>query len=467
MLSLRPEKESADVLFLLGLAAFFILYRLGSGSLASWDEAFYATAARDMIRTGNWLTMTVQGARWADKPPLAIWVTAFFYKILGIHELSARLFSALCGIGTVITTYFLGRELFGRWAGFLGAFVLLNSSHFFRVARFGVLDAPLAFFLTLSLFFFWIGRRRNGYLTLFGITFGLALMTKGYAAFLILPVTWLHAFWSGEREVLGRSTYWVALLVGVAIALPWHALQFLARPDAFMHDVIGQHFFARVTQSFEGHGGPLYFYVRTIVNKYHPWVLIALFSAPFFLCKALKERKSEFVFLSSWMFGLFAIISLVRTKLHWYIFPVYPALSLSVGWFLAKWLPEDRKKWVKFACVAAMAAHVPLSHLFTDTDRAADVKGVAPVVARTVPPSGIVHFYDYHEAPAGYFYLDRQNQYLDSVEELSERASEPGPLYVLVHEKNLGIIRQAASAAGLEDAGGFGTLRLLMKKGTS
>ncbi len=466
MLSLRPKNEAADVLFLTGLAAFFILYGLGRGSLASWDEAIYATAARDMVQSGNWIMMTLQGSPWTDKPPLGIWATAVFYGIFGMSEFSARLFSGLCGVGTVVAVYFLGRELFNRWTGFLGGVVLLNSSHFFRMSRFGVLDAPLTFFITLALLFFWIGRRKNRWLIPFGITFGLAIMTKGFAAFLILPVTWLHCFWAKEREVLGRSTYWIALMIGALIAMPWYFTQIQARPHAFMDDVVGQHFFARVTRPIDGHVGPIWFYFRTLVNKYHPWVLVALFSAPFFLWKALKERKPEFIFLASWTFGLFVMISLVSTKLHWYIFPVYPALSLTVGYFLAKWLPEDRKGWVKLACVAAMFLHVPLSHLFSDTDRAADVKGIAPLVVKTVPESGTVFFYNYHEAPAGYFYFDRKNQYLDSVTEFFDHAAQPGPLYVLVHEKNMGPLKDAAARTGLEDVGGFQTLRLLARKGT-
>lgn len=109
---------------------------------------------------------------------------------------------------------------------------------------------------------------------------------------------------------------------------------------------------------------------------------------------------------------------------------------------------------------------MPLSHLFSDTDRAADVKGIAPIVAKTVPASASVYFYDYHEAPAGFFYLDRPNQYLNSISEFSERAAKPGSLYILIHEKNLAALKDVAARAGLEDAGGFQTLRLLARKGT-
>src|SRR5437867_2873148 len=112
-----------DLLFLTALSSIFLFLYLGNGSLASWDEAIYASVAKEIIQSGNWLKFTLGGEPWTDKPPLAIWVTAVFYKLFGINEFSARFFSALCGLGTVIVTYLLGRKLLNRWTGFLGALV--------------------------------------------------------------------------------------------------------------------------------------------------------------------------------------------------------------------------------------------------------------------------------------------------------------------------------------------------------
>ena len=121
---LSSQKQTKlDLLFLAPLSLFFLLYRLGSGSLASWDEAIYASVAKEVVQSGDWLRLTLDGSLWFDKPPLAIWMTTVFYKLFGVHEFSARLFSALCGVGAVVTTYFFGRELFNRWTGFVGALV--------------------------------------------------------------------------------------------------------------------------------------------------------------------------------------------------------------------------------------------------------------------------------------------------------------------------------------------------------
>ena len=256
-----------DLAYIFPLSLFFLVFGLGRGSLASWDEAIYATVAKEIIRSGDWFRLTSQGGLWFDKPPLAIWATAFFYQIFGIGEFSARLFSGLCGVGAVVITYFIGRELFGRWMGFLGAMVLLSSMHFFRFARFGMMDAPLVFFEALSLYFFWLGQEKNRYLIFSGIALGLALMTKGFAALLILPVVWIYCFWARRLSVITRSSYWIGLMIAAGIALPWNLYELLNYRSEFMSGVVIKHLVLRTTQALEGHVGGTYFYIRTIFRK--------------------------------------------------------------------------------------------------------------------------------------------------------------------------------------------------------
>src|SRR3989338_7267972 len=265
-----------DIFFLTALSAFFLLFRLGSGSLASWDEALYASVAKEIFQSGDWLHLTLNGSQWADKPPLGIWATAFFYRLFGVHEFSARFFSALCGIGAVLVTYLIGGKLFNRWVGFLGALVLLSSSQFIRYARFGMLDAPLVFFLSLSLYFFWRGYERNRYLIFSGISAGLAIMTKGFTGFLIFPITWLYCAFSGEFEILLRSSYWIGLMLAAGVALPWNLYEMIDHGHLFVNEVVIKHLFRRTLTSLDGHKGNFYFYIRTLVNKYHPWVLIGI-----------------------------------------------------------------------------------------------------------------------------------------------------------------------------------------------
>ncbi|HTL70636.1 MAG TPA: glycosyltransferase family 39 protein [Candidatus Eisenbacteria bacterium] len=461
MTDFRVQKSSLpDLAYLAALSLFFMISGLGRGSLASWDEALYASVAKEMVLRGDWLHLTFGGEAWTDKPPLAIWATAFFYKFFGINELTSRLFSALCGAGTVLVTYLLGRRLFNRWTGLLAALVLLNSTHFLRFARFGMLDGPLTLFITLCLYFFWRGRERNRYFIFSGVALGLAFMTKGFAAFLVFPVIFLHCLLAGEMELLARSSYWIGVMVAVAIALPWHLYDLLSSQGAFMQDVIVKHLFERTTSAVEGHAGNWYFYIRTFINKYHPWVLIGIFSAPFFLFKALKERRPEFVFTSAWIFGIWAVITMIRTKLGWYILPLYPALSVTVGWMLARWIKEKRAVLIQVVFIGAMALHVPYSHLW-NADYAHAIKGIAPEVVERVPAGETVHLYKYHGKPEAVFYLGRPIDYLETDDELVAAVKKGGAFHCLAFQQDLAAVSSRCAALGVGVTDSFENIRLL------
>ena len=435
---LAPSKQtSQDLFFLIPLSLFIFIFRLGTGALASWDEAIYASVAKEVLQSGQWLRPTLMGNIWLEKPPLCIWATALCFKLFGINEFAARIFSAACGAGTVIATYFLGRRLFNRWTGFLGALVLLTSSHFIRFSRFGVMDAPLTLFVTLAFYFFWSGRRRERDLVFSGLAFALAFMVKGPAAFFIPLVTWLYCWVARDRDVLRRPLYWAGLAAAVAVIAAWSIYQ-----AVFFHDVLAAdvslHFFRRLTETLDGHAGGIFFYLRVLVNKFHPWILIGIFSAPYFLFRALKDREEEFVFLSVWMFLILALITAVRTKLAWYLLPVYPALSLSVAYFVAM-VFRERSAWVAKGLFLVIAAlHVPYSHIFNH-DYSRDIRGIAPAVVSRVTPAQAVALYNYHESPAISFYMGRRCFYLDSKEEFLNKASEPH-LNLLIRAKDLEIL---------------------------
>ena len=424
----------------------------------------YASVAKEIAQGGDWLHLRLDGQLWFDKPPLGIWVTAFFYQLFGIHEFSARLFSALCGTGTVITTYFLGRQLLNRWTGFIGALVLLSSSHFILFTRFGMLDAPLTFFMTLALYFFWLGQDRNRYLIFSGVMIGLAVLTKSFAALLVFPVIWIYAWLADRLNVLGRSSYWIGVMIAAAIALPWNLYELITHHDLFVSSAVTKHVFSRVFHALEGHDGNWYYYVRVLVNKYHPWILPAVVTAPYFLWRAFRSREREIIFLASWMFFIFAAFTLIQTKLSWYLLPTYPALSLSVAYALSRLFREKYTLFVRLMFLVVMALHVPYSHIF-DYDYSPLIKGIAPAVRAGVLRGNAVSLYNYHESPAVSFYAGRPSVYLDSPEALNQKISEGG-LRCLIVDRDLEALggRLFLAKRNLEVKASFETMRFIVSK---
>ena len=54
------------------------------------DEARYVGVAWEMLRSGDWLTPTLNGLPYFHKPPLFYWITAGSLELLGRHEFAAR-----------------------------------------------------------------------------------------------------------------------------------------------------------------------------------------------------------------------------------------------------------------------------------------------------------------------------------------------------------------------------------------
>ena len=66
-LLLDPRLHGA---LLVACAALVILARAGAGPLANYDDAYYAEKAKQMLRTGDWLTPRFAGIERLDNPPL-------------------------------------------------------------------------------------------------------------------------------------------------------------------------------------------------------------------------------------------------------------------------------------------------------------------------------------------------------------------------------------------------------------
>src|SRR5215218_2261081 len=74
------------------------------------DEPRYSAVAREMFERGDWVTPTLGGFDWFEKPALLYWLQIAAYKLFGVSEFSARFGSAVFGLGTVLSLWILGRK---------------------------------------------------------------------------------------------------------------------------------------------------------------------------------------------------------------------------------------------------------------------------------------------------------------------------------------------------------------------
>jgi 4-amino-4-deoxy-L-arabinose transferase-like glycosyltransferase len=317
------------VLVLCSLAALVLLWGLGKASLDDWDEAIFAQISKEMVQSGNWLTLHWEYKPYFKKPPLLMWSTAIFYLLFGVNEFWARAASAFSGIGLIGVTYLIGKFVYGRRVGLFAAVILLSSYQFVRSARFGTTDVMLTLFIFLAVYaYLRLEQNNQRWWYVIGISCGLAVMTKG-AAGLVAPGT-IGLVLLLDRRLIAttRSKHsWLAILLAVVIVAPWHIAIYLEHRQAFINQYILSQAISRATRSLEEHTGTRYFYIDRLQKYFSPWFYLV----PFALALTIKENirgrsKSRIVLLL--VIVVFGLYTAVRTKLRWYIMPLYPALSI-------------------------------------------------------------------------------------------------------------------------------------------
>lgn len=362
---------------LLIFATIYILGNIGTGSLTTWDEALYANISANMIKTGDWLVMHDRPNKpWFDKPPLYMWCTAFFYNIFGINEFSVRFTSGLFGIATVLLVYLFVRRMNNTNTAALSALLLLASPHYLHFSKIGMMDVMLTFFITLMVYLFWVGQEKPSYLFWSGIALSFAYFAKGFAAVSGPAIIFLYCLLSGNLRFLIKREFVSGVLISILGISAWHLIQYMAGGQEAIKSYFGFHIFKRATTSLEGHTGGLNFYQKVVFNKNKPWGVIFYVSLVYMLWLIIKDKDKRAILMLSWAVVVFTIYSVVKTKLHWYIMPAYPALAMSSAIFLSNFFKKKLFVPIFALILTAMLIQVSVSWAFK-LDLNAEVKKAA------------------------------------------------------------------------------------------
>ncbi len=73
------------------------------------DEPRYTQVAREMYLRGDWVSTTLGGFNWFEKPALLYWLQHASFLMFGVSEFGARFGSAVFGLGTAGAMYLLGK----------------------------------------------------------------------------------------------------------------------------------------------------------------------------------------------------------------------------------------------------------------------------------------------------------------------------------------------------------------------
>src|SRR5688572_27076256 len=137
---LSDSRRRGLALLLLFLGTILWFGTLDYRKLVKPDEGRYAEIAREMAISGDWITPRLNGIKYFEKPPLQYWVTATAFKLFGVNEWTARLWTALSGFLTVLVVWWAGRRLYDAEVGLYAGAVLFSSIYFHLLGHVSTLD---------------------------------------------------------------------------------------------------------------------------------------------------------------------------------------------------------------------------------------------------------------------------------------------------------------------------------------
>ena len=329
------------------LLAFALCYLAPLATHGLWipDETRYAQISQEMLLTGKWAAPHFMGIRYFEKPAAGYWMIALGQAMFGQNLFGVRFASALSTGLSILLVYLVSRRLWNDPRKSLVSTLLYMS--FVSVAALGGyanLDPQFTFWVNLTgvaLWFCFDSRTRNGRLgawALLGFACGMGFMTKGFLAWLLPVLIALpYALWQKRlRELLGYGL--VAVLVAVAVSLPWALAVHLQEPD-FWHFFFWHEHIQRFAGEDAQHAEPFWYYLPLLVGFSLPWVALL----PATVKQAwLEKRTASIGFLLLWLLMPLAFFSLAKGKLPSYIMPCLLPLALLMGHALADKLARGR-----------------------------------------------------------------------------------------------------------------------------
>ncbi len=293
------------------------------------DEPRYAQVAREMLARGDWITPTLGGFNWFEKPALLYWLQIVSYKLFGVSEFAARFGSTVFGLGTIFILWLLGRfsaaenteisEInpgfseksvfpaandFANWLALIAA----SSIGIIVFSRGASFDIILTFPMTASLVSFFIfdtvskrsanpgsdslaSSRRLVAAPLIAFYFfiGVSLLAKGLIG-IVFPFAIVGFYYLLSLRFPGKifiiSLFW-GTMIAAAVASLWYLPMYLRHGSEFIDQFFIQHHFQRFTSNKYFHPQPFYFFFWVLPLMTIPWL-------PFFLAAIWDLGKKIF-----------------------------------------------------------------------------------------------------------------------------------------------------------------------------
>lgn len=340
-----PPIRLSDLLWL--LLALALIIGTGLGIRDPWpaDEPRFASLARDMVQSGEWLFPRVGGDLYQDKPPVFFWMLAVCFTLFGSIKASFLIPALLAAGGVLFLIYDFGRRTVSREAGLGAAILVLSSLQFTLAFRGAQIDPVLCLLTTFSVYallrHLLLGDGWRWYF-LGGFAAGLGVITKGVGflpLLLLIPFFSLREFgWQGLATLdsgRGGWRWWlapIALLLAISL---WFVPMLMAvsasdSPEyrEYRDEILFKQTVGRYAAAWHHVKGWYYFIAEVIPPLWLPLSLLLFWLVPRFKA-AFHERNARIWLPLFWVMLVVLFFSMSPGKRGIYVMPALPALALA------------------------------------------------------------------------------------------------------------------------------------------
>jgi 4-amino-4-deoxy-L-arabinose transferase-like glycosyltransferase len=301
-----------------------LMINLGRDALFDWDEGIYGELGRQVLSTGDLFTTYWNGAPWLEKPPGIAWISALGIALVGPTSYGARLFMPLIAIYVLYIVYRIGSHLGNYKHGLLAAGILAGFNLFLGRTRGVNTDMPLLASIATTILFLlekkpahWVA------LSIFG-----GVWFKGIAGLLSVIIA--------APLILTQPKKYIFRLIALSLLfiLPWHLYAYLQHGQDFLTPYFFEQVVRRATAQIEFHFEPRWYYFSYLYENLGLGVLlVAGLGIGSLLIRLYHDRKNIPLYLTLlwWVGAPLVLFTLAKTRLFWYILPVYPALALVIA----------------------------------------------------------------------------------------------------------------------------------------
>ncbi len=305
------------------------------------DESRYMQASKQMLETGDFVSIYFQDTPRNKKPVGIYWAqaaaVAAFSDAASPDPWPYRLPSWLGATAAVLMTFGFGKHLFGRGVAFTGAALLASSLILVAEAHQAKTDAAMLACVVAAmggLARLYLQARKGPAVPTWQVAamwlaLGLGMLIKGPVPPMVMGLAALALVIADRRwRWLGTTRPVTGLILALAVVAPW-MIAVAASPQAdFVSAAVKEDLIPKLLGGQEAHGGFPGLYLALALFTLWPG---SLFLVPAAVRSWRMRAEPGVRFCLAWIVPSWLVFELVPTKLPHYPLPLYPAICLLIA----------------------------------------------------------------------------------------------------------------------------------------